>query len=77
MEEMKLQAAPELELIPIERRKFSGSGSQAGETKDPAQKKRKRQCCKRTGHSNGCQHDVKCGDGCDYLHPAGRTDLRR
>lgn len=77
MEEMKLQAAPELEPDPDRAKKFSGSGSQAGETKDPAQKKRKRQCCKRTGHSNGCQHDVKCGDGCDYLHPAGRTDLRR
>ena len=69
MEEMKLQAAPELELIPIERRNFPEA--------DHKREKRKRQCCKRTGHSNGCQHDVKCGDGCDYLHPAGRTDLRR
>lgn len=57
--------------------KFSGSGSQAGETKDPAQKKRKRQCCKRTGHSNSRQHDVKRGDGCDHLHLAGRPNLRR
>jgi len=75
MEEMKLQAAPELELIPIERRNFPEADHKREKRK--IQRKRKRQCCKRTGHSNGCQHDVKCGDGCDYLHPAGRTDLRR
>ena len=57
--------------------KLAGSGSQAGEPKDPEQKKRKRQRCKRTDRGNSRQHDVKCGDGCDYLHPAGRTDLRR
>ena len=77
MEEIKLPTVPELSLIPIERRNFSGSGSQAGETKDPAQKKRKRQCCKRSDRGNGCQHDVKRGDGCDHLHLAGRPNLRR
>lgn len=75
MEEIKLPTVPELELIPIERRNFPEEGSQAGE--NSAQKKRKRQRCKRSDRSNGCQHDVKRGDGCDYLHPAGRTDLRR
>ena len=76
MEEMKLQAAPELELIPIERRNFP-EADRKQEKQKIRYKRKKRQCCKRTGHSNGCQHDVKCGDGCDYLHPAGRTDLRR
>lgn len=75
MEEIKLPTVPELELIPIERRKFSGRGSQAGE--NSAQKKRKRQRCKRSDRSNGCQHDVKRGDGYDHLHLAGRTNLRR
>ena len=73
MEEMKLQAAPELELIPIERRNFP----EEDHKQEKIQHKRKRQRCKRSDRSNGCHHDVKCGDGCDYLHPAGRTDLRR
>ena len=77
MEEMKLQAVPELELIPIERRNFPEADHKREKRKIQRKRKRKRQCRKRTGHSNGCQHDVKCGDGCDYLHPAGRTDLRR
>lgn len=60
---------------PDRAKKFSGSGSQAGE--DPAQKKRKRQRCKRTDRGNGCKHDVKRSDGCNHLYLAGRTDLRR
>lgn len=60
MEEMKLQAAPELELIPIERRNFPEADHKREKRKIQRKKKRKRQCCKRTGHSNGCQHDVKC-----------------
>ena len=77
MEEIKLPTVPELSLIPIERRNFPEEDHKRGETKDPAQKKRKRQCCKRTGHSNSRQHDVKRGDGCDHLHLAGRPNLRR
>lgn len=69
MEEMKLQAAPELELIPIERRNFPEA--------DHKREKRKIQRCKRSDRSNGCQHDVKRGDGYDHLHLAGRTNLRR
>lgn len=75
MEEIKLPTVPELELIPIERRNFPEEESQAGE--NSAQKKRKRQRCKRSDRSNGCQHDVKRGDGYDHLHLAGRTNLRR
>ena len=30
-----------------------------------------------TDRGNSRKHDVKCGDGCDYLYLAGRTDLRR
>lgn len=71
MEEMKLQAAPELELIPIERRNFPEE-----DHKQKIQRKRKRQRCKRSDRSNGCQHDVKRGDGYDHLHLAGRTDLK-
>ena len=74
MEEIKLPAGAVTD--PNRAEKFSGSGSQAGEAKDPVQKKRKRQCCKRTDRGNSCKHDVKRGDGCDYLHPAGRTDLK-
>ena len=77
MEEIKLPAVPELAADPDRAEKLAGSGSQAGETKDSAQKKRKRQRCKRSDRSNGCQHDVKRGDGCDHLHLAGRTNLRR
>ena len=73
MEEIKLPTVPELELIPIERRSLPEADHKQ---EDPEQKKRKRQCCKRTGHSNSRQHDVKRGDGCDHLHPAGRTDLK-
>ena len=76
MEEMKLQAAPELELIPIERRNFPEADHKREKRKIQRKRKERDKCCKRTGHSNGCQHDVKRGDGCDYLHPAGRTDLR-
>lgn len=72
MEEIKLPTVPELELIPIERRNFP----EEDHKQEKIQHKRKRQCCKRTDRDNGCQHDVKRGDGCDYLHPAGRTDLR-
>ena len=74
MEEIKLPTVPELELIPIERRNFPEE-DQAGE--NSAQKKRKRQRCKRSDRSNGCQHDVKRGDGYDHLHLAGRINLRR
>lgn len=75
MEEIKLPTVPETVTDPDRAEKFSGSGSQAGE--NSAQKKRKRQRCKRSDRSNGCQHDVKRGDGYDHLHLAGRTNLRR
>lgn len=70
--EKQLPAVRKLELIPIERRNFP----KANRKRKKIQRKRKRQCCKRTGHSNSRQHDVKRGDGCDHLHPAGRTDLK-
>lgn len=73
MEEIKLPTVPELELIPIERRNFP----EEDHKQEKIQHKRKRQCCKRTGHSNSRQHDVKRGDGCDHLHLAGRPNLRR
>lgn len=75
MEEIKLPTVPELELIPIERRNFPEEDHK--QEKNSAQKKRKRQRCKRSDRSNGCQHDVKRGDGYDHLHLAGRTNLRR
>lgn len=77
MEKMKLLAVPGAGTDPDRTEKLAGSGSQAGEPKDPEQKKRKRQRCKRTDRGNSRKHDVKCGDGCDYLYLAGRTDLRR
>ena len=67
MEEIKLPTVPELELIPIERRNFP----------EEDHKQEKIQHCKRSDRSNGCQHDVKRGDGYDHLHLAGRTNLRR
>lgn len=75
MEEIKLPTVPELSLIPIERRNFPEADHKR--EKISPQKKRKRQCCKRAGHSNSRQHDVKRGDGCDHLHLAGRPNLRR
>lgn len=71
--EKQLPAVPELELIPIGRRNFPEA-----DHKQKIQRKRKERdsAAKRTDRSNGCQHDVKRGDGCDYLHPAGRTDLK-
>lgn len=74
MEEIKLPTVPELSLIPIERRNFPEADHKREKRK--IQRKRKRQCCKRTDRGNSCKHDVKRGDGCDYLHPAGRTDLK-
>lgn len=75
MEEIKLPTVPELELIPIERRNFPEEDHK--QEKIQHKKKRKRQRCKRSDRSNGCQHDVKRGDGYDHLHLAGRTNLRR
>lgn len=75
MEEIKLPTVPELSLIPIERRNFPEADHKREKRK--IQRKRKRQCCKRAGHSNSRQHDVKRGDGCDHLHLAGRPNLRR
>lgn len=77
MEEIKLPTVPELSLIPIERRNFPEADHKREKRKIQRKKKRKRQCCKRTGHSNSRQHDVKRGDGCDHLHLAGRPNLRR
>ena len=73
MEEIKLPTVPELELIPIERRNFP----EEDHKQEKIQHKRKRQRCKRSDRSNGCQHDVKRGDGYDHLHLAGRTNLSR
>lgn len=75
MEEIKLPTVPELELIPIERRNFPEEDHK--QEKIQHKRKRKRQRCKRSDRSNGCQHDVKRGDGYDHLHLAGRTNLRR
>lgn len=72
MEKNQLPAARKLELIPIERRNLPEA-----DHKQKIRSKRKRQCIKRTDRGNSRKHDVKCGDGCDYLHFAGRTDLRR
>lgn len=73
MEEIKLPTVPELELIPIERRNFP----EEDHKQEKIQHKRKRQRCKRSDRSNGCQHDVKRGDGCNHLYLAGRPNLRR
>lgn len=75
MEEIKLPTVPELELIPIERRNFPEEDHK--QEKIQHKRKRKRQRCKRSDRSNGCQHDVKRGDGYDHLHLTGRTNLRR